>query len=113
MTSIKKGRKNKMRRGLTIHKESIFKFNESTVSILNPCSPKKQTNNNYKSYFFKFDDNNHEKTENLDRNTIIQFLKMKRKEKNKENIFITMIKYCFNFFIKEKSTKKVDKKGRK
>jgi len=110
--SIKKGRKGKMREP-SINKESILKYNESVVSILNPGSPKKQTNNNYKSYFFKFNGNNHEKTENLDRNAIIKLLKRKRKEQNNESVFIKMIKYCLNFFIKEKSTKKVIKKERK
>ena len=102
MTTYKKGRKSKTKIGLSSHKESLLKPNESLVSILNPGSPRKLTN---KSRFFKFDDHNHEKPENLDRNAIIKLLKRKRKEENKENVFIKMIKYCFNFFITKNEIK--------
>jgi len=102
MTSIKKGQKNKMRSGFSINKETILKHNECAVSILNSGFTKRQTN---KSRFFKFDDHNHEKPENLDRNAIIKLLKRKRKEENKENVFIKMIKYCLNFFITKNEIK--------
>ena len=102
MTTYKKGRKSKTRIGFPSNKESLLKPHESLISILNPYSPRKLTN---KSRFFKFDDHNHEKPENLDRNAIIKLLKRKRKEENKENIFIKMIKYCLNFFITKNEIK--------